>query len=75
MTHLLAIGLDETIARLPGDTLGDPLLRQLKYASVLETYRLVVRSLRPSRRQVLCDAGLTCRLVQADRADAGGVRV
>jgi glycosyltransferase involved in cell wall biosynthesis len=53
MTHLLAFGLDETIARLPGETLGDPLLRQLEYASILETYRLVVRSLRPSQRQTV----------------------
>ena len=45
MVNLLAIGLDETIAKGPKEASGDAYQRQLKYASVLESYHIIVRTL------------------------------
>jgi glycosyltransferase involved in cell wall biosynthesis len=42
---LLTISLDATLARKPGDVLSDDQQRQLKYASILKSYRLLARVL------------------------------
>jgi len=41
----LAIGLDQTITQNPRGVAGDTCWRQLKYASILENYHVVVRTL------------------------------
>ncbi|MDY7041986.1 MAG: glycosyltransferase family 4 protein, partial [Chloroflexota bacterium] len=48
----LAIGLDETVVRKPGEVSSDSLQRQLKYASVLESYQFIARTLGGSRDRV-----------------------
>ncbi|HID31170.1 MAG TPA: glycosyltransferase family 1 protein, partial [Desulfobacterales bacterium] len=45
LVNLLAIGLDETIAKGPKEASGDAYQRQLKYASILESYHIIVRTL------------------------------
>lgn len=45
MVNLLAIGLDETIAKGPEGASGDAYQRQLRYASILESYHIIVRTL------------------------------
>lgn len=53
MVNLLAIGLDESIAKGSEKTSGDTYQRQLKYASILESYHIIVRTLdRPSREPI-----------------------
>lgn len=52
MVNLLAIGLDETVVRKPGEVSSDSLQRQLKYASVLESYQFIARTLGGSRDRV-----------------------
>ena len=43
--RVLAIGTDADLARPPAQALGDALQRQLKYASILTDYQMVVRTL------------------------------
>lgn len=50
MVNLLAIGLDETIAKGPEGASGDAHQRQLKYASIIESYHIIVRTLNKPNR-------------------------
>src|SRR5262249_47654680 len=51
LMHVLAIGTDPDLARPPELALGDALQRQLKYASILDDYQMIVRTVggRPFR--------------------------
>jgi len=50
LVNLLAIGLDESIAKGPEGASGDAYQRQLKYASILESYHIIVRTLNKANR-------------------------
>jgi glycosyltransferase involved in cell wall biosynthesis len=52
VVNLLAIGLDDTIVRGPGEVPSDSLQRQLKYAGILESYHFIARTLGGSRDRV-----------------------
>jgi len=53
LVNLLAIGLDETITWKPTGVVGDTCWRQLKYASILENYYVVVRTFNKAGRTPL----------------------
>jgi len=44
LVNLLAIGLDQTITQKPTGVAGDTCWRQLKYASIVENYHVIVRT-------------------------------
>ena len=50
MVNLLAIGLDQTIVQKPTGVASDTHWRQLKYASILENYYVIVRTLDKASR-------------------------
>lgn len=57
--RLLAIGTDADLARPPDQALGDAHQRQLKYASILADYHLIVRTLGGQRATLRPGPGLT----------------
>ena len=55
--RLLAIGTDPTLVQPAGTVMGDAHQRQVRYARVLDAYRMVVRTLGGSRRAIVHDPG------------------
>ena len=56
MIHLLSIGIDPNIAQEPESASGDAYQRQLKYASILASYRVIARTLDGEKRPPLRQA-------------------
>ena len=57
--RLLAIGTDPDLARPPAAAIGDAHQRQLKYASILANYQMIVRTVGGVPRVLSASAGFT----------------